>query len=360
MKPIFENLENDIEKQNKLKLDIYQKKIIRDIKSLLPKGSYFEPIKNLFNKKTGIYLYGPSGIGKTMILDTTNRIFSSRKSIKTHFSEFIYQLQKINLSSEAILKTELEKNKIFFKNQVLICIDELNINNLADVIILEKFLIQAKKSKIFTFFTSNWAPEKLYTNNHQKEKITNFVNFLKKNLSILKLETKKDYRKQHKKCSFFLFETRLKNNLKKMRILKRELVGNIVKKEKRYVRPGNAFSFKNVYKDLLECEFDEICGSNLGFEDYKLISKHIHFFFIKNVPAFDKSMNDKTKRFISLIDVIYEDKKILSISTKFNFVNLDLKKNNIEFQRTISRLSEIFSKKYINENLQKFKKLYYI
>ena len=354
MRPIFQNLVNEIEEFNKIKLDNEQKVIIKKINSFIPNNYYSKIVQNFLNKKNGVYLHGQSGVGKTMIMNSLVNILYREKCFKSHFNELILKLQKLNFSSEKILKSELIKNKIFFKNQVLICIDELSINNIADIIILEKFLKFSKKMKIFTFFTSNLAPENLYFNNHQKKKIDELINFIKTNLIILKLESENDYRKSFDKCLNFVFDKDMKTNLREMKILRYKLAGEISRKEKKFSRIGNSFILKNIYGKLLECEFNEICGKNFGFKDYKLISKEVHFFLIKNIPNFKKSISEKEKRFITLIDVIYEEKKILSISTKFNFKKLNsLRTQNLEVNRMLSRLNELFSKKYIEENLEK-------
>ena len=337
-------------------LNTQQIKLIEKVNSILSKSLTNFKIKSIFQKtKSGIYLFGPAGRGKTMIVNfLINEL--KIKSLKFHFNDLIFQLQKLNFSSDKKFLKELIDNKVFINNLKIIFIDELDINNIADIIILQKFLDRASFFKIFIIFTSNKPPDKLFKSNHHIETLNELNKYFLRTFHLLELKNNKDYRKNMSYPSNFIFEESKNNN--KIISLRKKIVGDIKPRKKKFTRSGNSFMLEYVYEDLIECDFSYICGKNLNFKDYKLILKKINFIFLKNVPIFEESVNDQIKRFIYLIDAMYEERKILSISTLYELKNLYKKKKNIiECERTFSRLNQILSEKYIIDNLNKKSKL---
>ena len=103
---------------------------------------------------------------------------------------------------------------------------------------------------------------------------------------------------------------------------------------------------------MIDLEFDNFFEKNLEFQDYNLIAKKIKIFVLRNIKQLDESKKNILARFISFIDVLYENKNILSISSNVGLDELYIGNTNYsEFQRTISRLKEMGTNKYINTNL---------
>ena len=103
---------------------------------------------------------------------------------------------------------------------------------------------------------------------------------------------------------------------------------------------------------MIDLEFDDFFEKNLEFQDYNLIAKKIKIFVLRNIKQIDESKKNILARFISFIDVLYENKNILSISSNVGLDELYIgNTNSSEFKRTISRLKEMGTNKYINKNL---------
>lgn len=103
---------------------------------------------------------------------------------------------------------------------------------------------------------------------------------------------------------------------------------------------------------MIDLEFDNFFEKNLEFQDYNLIAKKIKIFVLRNIKQIDESKKNILARFISFIDVLYENKNILSISSNVGLDELYIgNTNSSEFKRTISRLKEMGTNKYINKNL---------
>ena len=131
-----------------------------------------------------------------------------------------------------------------------------------------------------------------------------------------------------------------------------ELSSERSSKQIEFNRKGNSFKLTKVYGNLIDLEFDNFFEKNLEFQDYNLIAKKIKIFVLRNIKQIDESKKNILARFISFIDVLYENKNILSISSNVGLDELYIgNTNSSEFKRTISRLKEMGTNKYINKNL---------
>ena len=122
----------------------------------------------------------------------------------------------------------------------------------------------------------------------------------------------------------------------------------------KFERKGNNFILNKTYGNLIDFEFNEFFSKNLVFQDYEIIAKKIKIFIVRNIKQMDENSKNLLTRFISFIDVVYENKNILSVSSNVELDQLYIgKTNSYEFRRTTSRLKEMGSKTYININLNK-------
>ena len=121
-----------------------------------------------------------------------------------------------------------------------------------------------------------------------------------------------------------------------------------LKKEKKSINTkGRVFKINNYYGGLARFNFKELCDQNLGAEDYLNISKICKHIFIENVPIFNDYNSNQQLRFITLIDILYEKKIILTLSMNSNLNKLGTSKKHSEtFKRTTSRLHEMTMSKY--------------
>jgi predicted ATPase len=128
----------------------------------------------------------------------------------------------------------------------------------------------------------------------------------------------------------------------------RELTKNKKKTKKIINIKGREFVIENFYDGIVKFNFEELCKRNLGSEDYLKISQNSKFILIENLPDFDDNNSDQQQRFITLIDIIYEKKIPILISSKNSLNKLNSSQSLSQiFKRTISRLYELTSIKII-------------
>ena len=298
------------------------------------------------NNKLGYYLVGDVGVGKTMIL---NFFFNEIKDnkIRLHFNEFMIQFH------DFIFHNKDKKNGIEYfvkdlnKKAKIIYFDEFQVTNIVDAMILGKLFKKIFDEKIKVVFSSNIDIDELYKDGLQRDQFIPFLKILKKNCLQKKLLIKDDYRSNNNMNLERFISPINESNFFKFNKFFRKITKNKKKSLKIFDVKGRKLSIENFYEGVMKFEFADLCDKNLGSEDYIMISNNCNFIFIENLPNFDDNNSNQQQRFITLIDIIYEKKIPLMITSK---VNLDLIKSSKSlidpFKRTISRLYELTSMDY--------------
>ena len=298
------------------------------------------------NYRPGFYLVGDVGVGKTMIL---NFFFDQIKvkKLRLHFNEFMIQFH------DFIFKNKDKENTIEFfikdlkKKTELIYFDEFQVTNIVDAMILGKLFKRIFEENIKVIFSSNIEIDNLYKDGLQRDQFIPFIKILKKNCFQNELSISEDYRSSKNiDLERFLSPINETNNFVFNKFF-RKLTKNKEKTLKVLEIKGRKLVIENFYERIVKFKFDELCDRNLGSEDYLVLANNCDFLFIENLPDFNEYNSNQQNRFITLIDIIYEKKIPLMITSP---VNLDLIKSSKSlketFKRTISRLYELTSSNY--------------
>ena len=333
----FEINQNQIEIINKLK-DYYQKNFNQNLLDKLFKRK---------NNKLGFYLTGDVGVGKTMIL---NFFFEKikQKKLRLHFNEFM-----IRFHDSIFLNKEKENGinrfvKNLNKQADIIYFDEFQVTNIVDAMILGKLFQRIFEKNIRVIFSSNIIINDLYKDGLQREQFIPFIKILKNNCYQNKLSIKEDYRSsEYSNLDRYLFPINKSNNFIFNKYF-HKFTKNKKKSSKSINIKGREITLENFYEGVVKFKFEELCGRNLGSEDYIMIAKNCVFIFIENLPHFDEDNSDQQQRFITLIDIIYENKIPLMITSQIDLGSLKSSKIMVEpFKRTVSRLYELTSMRYV-------------
>ena len=298
------------------------------------------------NYRPGFYLVGDVGVGKTMIL---NFFFDQIKvkKLRLHFNEFMIQFH------DFIFKNKDKENTIEFfikdlkKKTELIYFDEFQVTNIVDAMILGKLFKRIFEENIRVIFSSNIEIDNLYKDGLQRDQFIPFIKILKKNCFQNELSISEDYRSSKNiDLERFLSPINETNNFVFNKFF-RKLTKNKEKTLKVLEIKGRKLVIENFHERVVKFKFDELCDRNLGSEDYLVLANNCDFLFIENLPDFNEYNSNQQNRFITLIDIIYEKKIPLMITSP---VNLDLIKSSRSlkepFKRTISRLYELTSSNY--------------
>ena len=298
------------------------------------------------NNKLGFYLVGDVGVGKTMIL---NFFFNElkEKKLRLHFNEFMIKFHDFIFQNENKEKgIELFVKNLNKKTQI-IYFDEFQVTNIVDAMILGKLFKKIFEEKIKVIFSSNININNLYKDGLQREQFLPFIKVLENNCYEKELLIKEDYRSIYKSnLDRFLSPINKSTNFIFNKFF-REITKNKKKTLKILEIKGRSLVLKNFYDKVVKFEFEDLCNKNLGSEDYIKIADICEFIFIKNLPNFNENNSNQQQRFITLIDIIYEKKIPLMITSQIDLNLIESSKSIAEpFKRTISRLHELTSINY--------------
>ena len=303
---------------------------------------------SLFSKKEkipGFYLQGDVGVGKTMILNFFYENFNQSKH-RLHFNEFMISFHEFLFQNKNSKKGNIiDKFVIKLKRKYkLIYFDEFQVTNIVDAMILGNLFKKIFDENIAVIFSSNIKINDLYKGGLQREQFIPFIKILQKKCFEHKLTIKEDYRKsQNKNNNRYLYPLNEITSFK-INMLLRKLTKDKIKQEQIISIKGRKFFIKNFFEGFARFDFNDLCNKNIGAEDYIKILEVCEHILIENLPNFDDNNSNQQQRFITLIDIIYEKKVSLTISSVANLNKLTSAKSLSEpFKRTISRLYELTS-----------------
>ena len=303
-------------------------------------------LNKIFKKdvnKLGFYLVGDVGVGKTMILNFFYSNLNKRK-LRLHFNEFMIEFHSYTFQNEDKENVISNFVKDLTKKAEILYFDEFQVTNIVDAMILGRLFKRIFEEKIKVIFTSNIFVHDLYKDGLQRDQFIPFIKILENNCYEKELEIKEDYRSSNNiNLERFLSPIDKSSNFKFNKFF-RKITKNKDKTLKVLEIKGRKIVLENFYDKIAKFDFEELCNRNLGSEDYIKIAETCEFIFITNLPDFNDNNSNQQQRFITLIDIIYEKKIPLMITSQ---VDLNLIKSSSSmtepFKRTVSRLYELTS-----------------
>lgn len=296
----------------------------------------------------GLYVWGGVGRGKTWLMDLFCSQHRELGVERHHFHSFMRQLHEALRQMEGKASPmDLIVGEMAQRFRVL-CLDEFHVIDIGDAMLLRGLLEALERAGITLVTTSNQPPDNLYLGGIQRDSFLPAIDILKRNNQVIELVGERDYRLQLFEASS-VYHTPLGHQatVNMSREFDR-LAGEVVEELGRFPVPGRPVRYFKRGGGVIWCDFNALCGPPRWQNDYLELARSHHTVFISDIPHLDGTWDDRTRRFINLIDVFYDRKVKLVVSAENPpheiYSGTRLK---FEFQRTVSRLKEMQSAVYL-------------
>lgn len=303
----------------------------------------------------GLYIHGPVGRGKSMLMDIFFESAPVEKKRRVHFHSFMIEVHDAVHAWRQDQKRKSDRDPLpqiaekIANDTWLLCFDEFHVTNIADAMILGRLFTALFDYGVVVVTTSNVAPDNLYENGLQRARFLPFIELLKERLDCFELASATDYRLARLK-SMRVFHAPL--GPPATRMLKEafaDLSEGAPAASEEFTVKGRTVQVPCAAGGVASFTFDALCGQPLGAEDYIALANRYHTLVLDGVPRLVEDLRNEAKRFMTLIDTLYEHKVKLVMAAESAPHDLYKGKTHaFEFERTISRLMEMQSNDYLS------------
>jgi len=293
----------------------------------------------------GVYLWGGVGRGKSFLMDAFFLCVPLQRKRRVHFHHF---MREVHRELDALKGEEDPIAKLAertARRYRLICFDEFHVSDIADAMILGRYLEQVMALGVEFVMTSNYEPDRLYPNGLQRERFLPAIDLIKSRLDVLEVDSGTDYR------------------LLKMEKLKVYHVGpgaevalgrafdalkDVEEEHHELDVEGRSLTYRKRAGGVVWFDFSVLCGGPRSYTDYVDLARRFHTVFLSGVPRMSAKNSDAARRFTWLVDVLYDDGVNLVVSAETQPEHLFIEgTHSAEFSRTVSRLHEMQSLEYL-------------
>lgn len=301
----------------------------------------------------GIYLHGPVGRGKSMLMDMFFVALAESKKRRIHFHAFMIEVhqalhawrQQSGHGADPLPKIAQE---IADRYRIL-CFDEFQVTDIADAMILSRLFGALFAAGVTLVATSNTAPESLYAGGLQRANFLPFITLLKQHVEVLNVAGERDYRLDFLRGHQVYFTPLGAASSAGLADLFAGLAANAALETMIVPVQNRAVAFSRTAHGVLWSDFAELCGRPLGAADYQAVSTTFRAVLLDGVPQFQAEQSNEAIRFITLVDSLYEAKVKLALAAQAQPEALYPAAGQYAamFQRTASRLYEMQGTAYL-------------
>ncbi|OCJ03073.1 ATPase [Rhizobium sp. AC44/96] len=321
-------------------------------------GWLFAAKKKPSEKVKGLYIYGSVGRGKTMLMDMFFEMAPCAKKRRAHFHEFMADVHNRIAAHRLKLKNGETKQAdpipvvagALYDEAELLCFDEFTVTDIADAMILSRLFSELFRRGCVLVATSNVEPKNLYMDGLNRSLFLPFLDLLATHVDVVSLDSPTDYRME-KVDSLPVYLTPLdeRADMAMDASWTQALHGRKAKPLELPMK-GRSIHVPLAADRLARFSFADLCEKPLGAADFLAISERFDAIFLDHVPLLGPDKRNQIKRFIILIDTLYDHAVRLYVSAAAMPANLLTHARGtegFEFDRTVSRLFEMRSAEYL-------------
>ena len=306
----------------------------------------------------GLYIHGEVGRGKTMLMDLFFQHSQVEHKRRAHFHEFMADVhERIYGFRQNIARGEIADGDVIaltaasiFDEAWLLCFDEFHVTDIADAMILGRLFAKLFELGTVVVATSNVAPDDLYKGGLNRALFLPFIAQISDHMDVLRLDARTDFRLE-KLAGVKMWLVPADNEADAaLDKAWAKMTGNAPCKPRDIAIKGRILHVPCSADGVARFSFADICEKPLAASDYLRLAHDYHTIMIDHVPVMDYAERNAARRFIALIDTLYDnavklmasaaaDPASLYVATEGNEAN--------EFRRTSSRLIEMSSESYL-------------
>ncbi|MCC5966778.1 MAG: AFG1 family ATPase [Natronohydrobacter sp.] len=306
-------------------------------------------LRGLLGRKTpaappGLYLWGGVGRGKSMLMDLFVTYAGDVPKRRVHFHAF---MQEIHAGLHDARKRGVEDALAPVADKVaeevrLLAFDEMQITDITDAMLVGRLFERLMAAGVAIVTTSNRVPDDLYKDGLNRALFLPFIEMIKTRMVVHELVSETDYRQQRLAGAQVYFTPAGAVARSEMAQIWDELTGHDPGTPLRLTVKGREVVVPKAHNGVGRASFWDLCGQALGPGDYLAIAQALRVLMLDDIPYLSATNYNEAKRFVTLIDALYEGRVRLIASAAAEPERLYTEgAGSFEFERTASRLREM-------------------
>ena len=304
-------------------------------------------LKGLFSKKPdqikGLYIWGGVGRGKSMLMDLFHDTIKGHDTRRVHFHEF---MQEVQTGLHKARQSGVDDALVPVAEKLgdglnLLCLDEMQITDITDAMIVGRLFDLLKDAGVTVVTTSNRTPDDLYKDGLNRALFLPFIELIKNWLVVHELVSPTDYRQDRLQGQQVYFHPANAEARSALQAIWADLSGGKSQPLRLKIK-GREVELPNYANGVARTSFFDLCGQPLGPADYLALADNIRVLILEDIPRLGSENYNPARRFVTLIDALYEARVRLIASAADVPERLYIEgTGSFEFERTASRLREM-------------------